>query len=88
MVNGAHFYVIIEKSSNCCVQTIDTGTENWSVDDDYAYSMEVTVRGDYLDKYYIGGSWFEKIWNEYDEDGNPVESAGYILEVWKPETVV
>lgn len=85
MTNGSFFYVLIEKETGRCFQTIDTNTPNWVLDDEYAYSMEVTVRGDYLDKYYIGGEWFEKIWNQYDENGEPVESAGYILNPWTPE---
>lgn len=85
MGTNSFFYVLIEKATNRCFQTIDTNTPNWQLEDDYAYSMEVVVRGDYLDKYYIGGEWFDKIWNQYDENGDPVETAGYILNPWIPE---
>ena len=62
------FYVLIEKETNRCFQTIDTNTPNFNLNNEYAYSMEVTVRGDYLGKYYIDGVWVEREQDEQDEN--------------------
>ena len=39
----------------------------------------------YLNKYYYNETWYERVWNEYDENRNPVESAGYTDVPWTPE---
>lgn len=84
MINGSFFYVLIEKATSRCFQTIDTDTPNWSVNDDYAYSIEVAIRADYLDKFFYNNTWYSRTYNEYDENGIPVESAGYIDTEWIP----
>lgn len=82
---GLYFYVLIEKETNRCFQTLDTNTPDFSVNDDYAYSMQVEIHtNDYLDKYYYDDIWHSRAWNECDADDNPVEASGFVDTEWIP----
>ena len=90
-IKMAFAYVVIEKATNRCVNVIHTNTENWNIDDDYAFSVQVEIdTDDYLDKYYYSAedstekTWWTRIWNEYNEDGTPNKSACYTDTPWTP----
>lgn len=38
----------------------------------------------WIGKYYYDWQWWERVWNEYGEDGLPVEAAGYIDTLFQP----
>ena len=86
MENLSCAYAVIRKSDNMCFQILQTNNTDFNVDDDYAYSVSVDKEycEQYLEKYYINGQWYERTWNEYDDDGNPVESSGYVDTPWEP----
>lgn len=86
-------YVIIDKVTKQCCQTIISPISSWSIDNDTHFSMEVPVASinSYSDKYYYDGKWYERVYNRYetivkkDEHGNvisetivPLEEYGYV----------
>lgn len=72
-------YVIIERTSNMCIQTLKTNNANFSVDNELHYSMLVDMENAsaMLGKYYYNDQWVERVWSEVDEFGQPVENATY-----------
>ena len=79
MAKYNYAYVIIERTSNKCIQTLKTNNANFSVDNELHYSMLVDMENisAMLGKYYYNNQWVERVWSEVDEYGQPVENATY-----------
>ena len=82
-------YVIIEKETGRCCQTIKSPVWSWSVNNATHYSMPVDLEtvNQYLDKYFYDNAWWERVWSSVDEDGNPVEGATYTDYKWEAKLV-
>ena len=72
-------YVVIERASNMCVQTLKTNNAKFAVDNDahFSFGVAVDIASELLGKYYYNSQWWERVWSELDEFGNPVEGATY-----------
>ena len=79
MAKYKYAYVIIERDTNKCFQTLKTNNASFKVDNDAHYSFAIDpVIADYvLNKYYYNDQWVERVWSEVDEYGFPVEGATY-----------
>lgn len=72
-------YVIIERETNKCFQTLKTSNANFVVDNELHYSMQIdpSIVDFVLDKYYYNNQWVERVWSELNEFGEPTENATY-----------
>lgn len=84
-MNERYFFAIVEKETGRCCQTINSGNGSIVLDDEIIYSVPIPANASgYLNKYHVNGVWYSRAWNEFDADGNPVESAGYVDTEWTP----
>lgn len=80
----AYAYAIINKTTNMCQQTLETNNGNWNLNDEEVYSVVINPAyvDEYLYKYYYNSQWWERVWSEVDEHGEPVEGASYTDVPW------
>lgn len=76
-------YAMVDKNTCECVQILGSAIE--ITEDPYYYVIPIKYNNEYLGKYYYNETWYERVWNEFDENGIPVESAGYTDVPWTPE---
>ena len=78
-----YFFAQIRKSDSLCVGVFMSTFV--PVDSEAMHYVEIESYDErYLNKYYYNETWYERDWNDYDENGNPVESAGYTDVSWSP----
>lgn len=79
-------YAVIERANNYCTQTLETNNGNWALNNATHYSIVVEVENApaYPGKYYYNSQWWERIWSELDEHGEPVEGATFVDVEWTP----
>lgn len=86
-MNKASFaYAHIRHSDGFCEGVLQTSKADYSINNSSVYSMPVNpaYAEQYVGKYYISGVWYERVWNELDENGEPVIESGYVDTVWEP----
>ena len=86
MAKLRYAYVIIERESNKCIQTLKTNNAKFKVDNDahYSFAVNIDIVGELLNKYFHNDQWWERVWSEVDELGKPVEGASYTDVPWNP----
>lgn len=70
-------YLVILKESGFCSQVNRNGRQDWEVDNEYCYTMQVdpNAASQYLGKYYYDGQWWRREWNTVettDSEGNTI----------------
>lgn len=76
-------YACVLTTNNLCVAAMHAPEE---ISDSIMFKY-VPVSIDpsiYLNKYFYNDTWYSRTWNEYDDNGIPVESAGYVDTEWTP----
>ena len=78
-----YFFAQVRKPDSLCVGVFMSTFV--PVDSETMHYVEIESYDErYLNKYYYNDMWHRRVWNEYDADGNPVESAGYTDVSWSP----
>lgn len=79
-----YFFAQVRKSDSLCVGVFMSTFV--PVDSEKMHYVEIESYDErYMNKYYYNETWYERVWNEFDEDSIPVESAGYTDIPWTPE---
>ena len=82
-----YHYYIVRKLDGYIWQYISSNVGNWSIDNDDDYSIELDTEYEIGHLYHTRktNTFFKRIWNEYDDNGIPIESSGYVDTPWIPE---
>ena len=98
-VNLAYHYYFIEKDTGMCIQYNNSPVPNFSMNNEDVFTIQMDGEYNVNGHYYLkpdmtpaqsaedAANWFRKVWNELDENGNPVEESGFTWEAFQPELV-
>lgn len=79
-----YFFAEVQKKDNFCVGVF-TSTFVPVDTEEIMYVPIESYNESYMGKYYYNDTWYRRVWNEFDENGIPVESAGYTDIPWNTE---
>lgn len=84
MIEKSNYFAQVRKTDSICVGVfmstfVPVGSETMHYVEIERYDER------YLNKYYYNETWYKRVWNEFNEDGIPVESAGYTDVPWTQE---
>ena len=85
--NLAFHYYFIEKRTGYCFQYNNSNVPNYEHNDGESYTIEMDGYYNVIGCYLMGGKWFNKVWSEIDEFGDPVSGATFEMVEFTPELV-